>query len=158
MNTRKISPGSKHGIALPIVRIDGADYNLETMSVDELQELKLHIDSASVAIAFQTESASAKFNTTGERSDSEWFLDAKRAKRLKGLQSQAIQAELGRRKKLSSAKRIDQHFIDAAREMLKPPVFDAIMNEAKRRQSIANVLDQEQLVDSHREALGVTEK
>ena len=66
---------------------------------DELLELKLLVDTNTDRIGHELDLAKAEANAGGEFADPLWFAKTKGAKRVMGRISQAIQIELGKRRK-----------------------------------------------------------
>lgn len=111
---------------------------LEEMSEVELLDLKSSIDYDIVGISSQLENARANVHSSGEYADPNWYMRATIAKRLKGQASQAIQNELGRRRK---AKGPNQDFTNALLEamdkLLTPEMKSEILEFAKsKRQTV----------------------
>lgn len=133
-NSRAIPEGAKNGISLPVLRIDGVDYNLEEMKRADLIDLSALLKADIDNIEFQRESGH-----NGAWANPEWEPRAIFAQKMKGTQITLIQSELSRRK--DSVPSLTKYFVDAAWEMLSKDLFTSIMEAAK---------------GSHRLALGQT--
>ena len=123
-NTRTIPDSAKNGIALPVLRVDSVDYNLEDLDRSELIELAALIKADIDNIEYQRESGH-----TGSWADPQWEARSMYAQRMKSTQVQLIQAELGRRKE--AVKPLSYFFQERAWSSLAEDVFRGIMDMAK---------------------------
>lgn len=112
-----------------------AGINLNEMSEDELHSMRSALEEDMRQIRAQLEMAAARYNETGQASNSTWVVRARSALRAKGAQSQRVQVELGRRRR-TRGKEYATHFIDAAREILPEGVYSMIQNEARKRSGL----------------------
>jgi predicted AAA+ superfamily ATPase len=100
-----------------------------------LLDLKLKIEHDLDHVKRQLDAAKAGVKTNGQYSNADWFARATAAKRGLGRESQAIQTELGLRKKLhkgnSVAERLsfERRFMKVAKRRLQQEVYDSIINE-----------------------------
>jgi len=132
MQTKRTIPATyRTGIALPIIRVNGENYDISRLNRDELSDLRILVESAMADVDTKIETAATAYNTTGEQSDPKWFNAARSARRVLGVQVQAIMAEQTRRKR--DGANLQHHFFNAAREMLGRDVFGMIVDEAERR-------------------------
>lgn len=130
---RKISTNARIGISLPVIRADGMDYDLSKLDREELGELKLSVETSMADVDLQIENASAHFNITGQQSDPTWFNSIRNARRIMGLQVQAIMAEQRKRNQENKGKHsIEWYFVRVAHKQLGQHTFTAIWREAER--------------------------
>lgn len=135
MPQKKLIPTHyRTGIALPIIRVNGEDYDISRLDRDELSDLRILVESAMADVDTKIESAATAYNTTGEQSDPKWFNAARGARRVLGIQVQAIMAEQTKRKR--DGANLQHHFFNAARDMLSRDVFGMIVDEAERRRDV----------------------
>ena len=78
------------------------DEDLKAASRDELLEVKGFLDGDIQKITTDLQVAGVKRRTEGVYSDPIWYQKATFAKRIKGMLSQRIQTELGRKKRLNA--------------------------------------------------------
>jgi hypothetical protein len=97
------------------------EYDLEKLSKIELIELKNLIDSDKNRIKVQLSNKNSIRNRY-------WRQRAISVMKIKGSQSQQIQAELSKRK-LVSQNKLEQVFIQKSKELLDKDVYDKIMKE-----------------------------
>lgn len=133
-NSRAIPADAKNGIALPILRVDNRDYNLEEMARPELMELAALIKADIDNIEFQLSS-----DHTGAWANPGWEERALYAKKMKSRQVDLIQAELGRRKE--RAPTLAKIFMDLAFSLLPEELFRSVMEGAKaqHKEALAGV-------------------
>ena len=108
--------------------------DLSKLSRTELLARKQKLDSEMADIKLQLEQARLIKHQTGQYAEREWYLRANNALRGKGLESQAIQLELSRRKEKQRNKRPDTlegRFVEIARQKLAEEVFTDILSEAR---------------------------
>ena len=131
---RTIQASARTGIALPIIRADGVDYDLSKLDREELGELKIAVETSMADVDLQIENAATRFSLTGEQADPVWFNSLRNVRRLMNLQIQAIMAEQRKRKQENKGKHsIEWYFVRVARESLGPQTFNTIWREAERR-------------------------
>jgi hypothetical protein len=130
MRVRHIKPGARTGIALPIIRVDGKDYDLSAMDKDGLLDLRVTVELAKGDVEGSIAAAKQELFDTGKAADPEWFRAANRSISVMNAQMSAIQNELGRRKEGGN---INWLFVQVASEMLTTAVYRVIMDEAERR-------------------------
>lgn len=110
------------------------DIDLGQMNAPELLALKVELETDLDNIKYQLETAEAETAASGIYADSNWYHAAKLAQRRKGRQVQQIQLELkNRRENRPKVRGIPDAFMDIAREMLMPELFNEIFDEAKLR-------------------------
>ena len=122
---------------------DGNPIDLESLSVEELKDLKVANLGELTSIKQQITSAAANFYTTGVRADSGWFHRANKARGIKALIDQKIAIELARRREVQKQENLAKHdsnrtkfleaFIETAQEMLPSNLFNAIVKAAMER-------------------------
>lgn len=123
-NTRRMRDGAQEGIALPLLRVDGIDYNLETLPRVDLMELVILLGADIDNIQLQIDSGH-----TGAWGDPGWEPRARFAQKMKRRQVELVQAELSRRKEKVSP--LAQFFVDRAFNQLPEELFRTIMDAAK---------------------------
>lgn len=100
-----------------------------------LLKLKLKIEHDLDRVKTQIDAAKAGVKANGEYSDPNWFARAMAANRGLGRESQAIQTELSRRKKVhkgnckAEALSFERMFMRVAKQRLQPEVYDSIIEE-----------------------------
>ncbi len=104
--------------------------NYRNYTDDELQEANLLLLQDIASIKYQLETAKSDAMTEGDYADPAWFRKANYALRMKGINQQALTAEMGRRRRLTQST-LETWFVRIAREILEEDLFDEIMDEAK---------------------------
>lgn len=99
---------------------------------EALLELRLEIQGDIDRINGQLADARRAAASDGDYSDADWYRRAETALRHKGRLMQRIQLELTRLRGKQSNK-LESAFIEAARELLLPDVFQNIMDAAHER-------------------------
>ena len=113
-----------------VVRINGEDVNLSTLSKHELMQLKYRMEDENDSIRDQLRRAEAHQKSTGEYADPNWYWSAVRAYKYRTRTVQAIQIELSKRK-VADRSRVPDNFMDIARLRLAPELFQELLREAQ---------------------------
>lgn len=111
------------------ITVEGQDYDLHRLERSDLLALKLRLDEAITRIDEQIERSRQEVRDHGE-TNTAWYIKARHARRMKGLQAQAIQAELARRRNDHQA-RLECAFMDVARQRLADEVYAELLAEAQ---------------------------
>ncbi len=96
----------------------------------QLQDTQAILLEDMASIRYQLEVAKSNAATEGDYSDPDWFRKATYALRMKSAQLQAINVEVGRRKR-DMQSRLETWFVRVARDILEEDLFEEIMDEAK---------------------------
>lgn len=115
-----------NGIALPIIRVDGHDYDLSAMDRPDLIDLSALLKADMDNIQYQLDSGH-----TGSWAKPGWESSAIFARSMKSVQIQVIHAELSRRKE--SAVTLADMFQEDAFAILSESLFNAIFRISKAR-------------------------
>jgi hypothetical protein len=129
-NSRRLRPGELNGVCLPVIRVDGVDYNLEEMQRAQLIELAALLKADSDNIQLQIDGGDS-----GSWADPRWEAKALYAQKLKRTQVKLIHAQLHRGR--LKAGTLGQHFIDEAYRTLPRERFEEIMETAKTSYNLA---------------------
>lgn len=113
-----------------VVRINGEDVNLSTLTKHELMQLKHRMEDENDSIRDQLRRAEAHQKSTGEYADPNWYWSAVRAYKYRTRTVQAIQIELSKRK-VTDRSRVPDNFMDVARLRLDPELFQELLREAQ---------------------------
>ena len=81
------------------VRYDGKNYQVATLSNDELLDLKVALNTEIAVIKMQLDTAKTQRLVNGEFADPAWWRSASNAKTIKTMDVQAVDRELSKRKK-----------------------------------------------------------
>lgn len=104
--------------------------NYRNYTDEQLQDTQVILLEDMASIRYQLETAKSAAVMDGAYADPDWFRKASYALRMKGAQQQAIQTEVGRRKRLVQSS-LETWFVRIAREILEEDLFNEIMEEAK---------------------------
>jgi uncharacterized protein with von Willebrand factor type A (vWA) domain len=136
---------------MTIIKIEGGvSVETDTMSLDQLNELKGKVDERIDHIMEQIARAKAEQFETGEYADAHWFARAKLALRLQRRVAQQLQEELRKHRiayrELENKQKIplSGYFMDVCREKMDRSLFEAILIEAKRRRALVAEMFEEQ--------------
>ena len=126
------------------VFLSRVEYNIEDLGRDDLINLKAMLQEQSYDMQEQIAEAGRLKYETGQRADPDWFHRVKYALRKKKSEIQAIQNELGKRRRERVAKGRDKTaiqartfertFVDVAKEELPIEEFYRLVGIAKARQ------------------------
>lgn len=106
--------------------------NYRSYTDEQLQDTQTILLEDMASIRYQLEVAKSNAATEGDYSDPDWFRKATYALRMKSAQLQAINVEMGRRKRLLQS-RLETWFVRIARDILEEDLFEEIMDEAKEK-------------------------
>ena len=121
---------------MTIVRVRDKKYDLSQMERRELLDLKSDVDESMSLIKVQLLEAKSMAASEGIYADPDWYKRASIALSARRRVSQNIQTELGERKterNKSYTQSFEQHFIDAARDLLHKETLRTLFNEAQER-------------------------
>jgi len=105
-------------------------FDFKEKSVEQLQQRLSEIAVASANMKAQVQGAKTKALLTGEYSDPNWFQSITYGLRMNGREQQAIQFELGNRKR-NKEKNFERIFVCVARRVLDKETFDAIEQQSR---------------------------
>lgn len=125
------------------IKLDNVEYDIDAMSKEQLVALSDMIHAQMANIRVQIESASARYNDEGIKSDPEWFISARRALKGKGADHQIVQEAIGRanKRERKMSKPVSSYFMDVAKEVLTDREYDSIMRRAATRKEVADSYD-----------------
>jgi len=103
--------------------------DLQSMTRQQLLELKLLVNEEINAIKSQLEAAKTTQHQTGEYANPDWFRRANSALRIKQMQIQKIQLLLSSRREIS----LPALFMSVCEEKLDPAVFSSLKAQAVAR-------------------------
>lgn len=104
--------------------------DLRGLSRKELLEKKLTLEAEITAIREKLERARVKSKTQGVFADTAWWLRTHQALRIKGRQSQQIQAALSKLREEDRTE-LQSRFMDVARAKLPADLFHSLLEQAK---------------------------
>lgn len=108
-----------------------ADEDLNALSLEQLEELKLKINTNILSISSKIKSKQAEYSAGGEGASSEWFIGANHALNVNQRFMPYLSAMI--RKRRQTGRSLDSYFVDVARETLSAQRFQDILNEARAR-------------------------
>ena len=120
--------------------VDRQRESLKAMSYQQLIELKEANLADLVSIKGQLDTASAEVKAGGLHSDPRWWSKTNAARAHKGFLDQAINrrlTELKRERAQATQSSLPQCFMEAARDLLTPEVFERLLKEATERHAPA---------------------
>ena len=106
------------------------DKQYQNLSDEDLRNRLNVLLEDTAKIRYQVGEAKSKVAENGVYSDTIWFRKATFALGMKGVEQQAIQSEIGRRRRQRKIS-AEECFIRAAKRILQPALFQEIMDESK---------------------------
>lgn len=130
------------------IQLNGTEtIETDTLSVEQLKELRREVDDAVDLIEHQIAMAKAGKIETGEYAPAQWMAKAVYALTRKRRASQRLMEEIGARRKHlgANSRALSEYFVDICREKMSKEVFLSIKAAAEKRAQRAPALASEEM-------------